>query len=165
MKEILTYYCDYNIWANEKLANFFVDKSEELLARPIENSFPSIRKTLIHILSAEKSWLARLAEQPANNKRVEDEFATSAMAFKALVAGSTDFAQFVHKQADSFFDKPIVYHTWDGNKWEMLPKIMIQHCMNHSTYHRGQLVTLARQLGMRHGVPSTDLLYYSRTIS
>ncbi len=165
MKDLLTYSCDYNIWANEKLADFFVEKPEELLARPIENSFPSIRKTLIHILSAEKSWLARLAEQPSNNKRVVDEFTNTAAAFNALVIGSKNFAQFVHQQPDSFFDTPVVYHTWDGTKWEMLPKIMIQHCMNHSTYHRGQLVTLARQLGMRKGVPSTDLLYYSRAIS
>jgi len=34
--------------------------------------------------------------------------------------------------------------------------------MNHSTYHRGQMITLARQLGLKEGVPSTDLLYYSR---
>ncbi len=165
MKELLTYYCDYNIWANEKLANFFADKPEELLARPIENSFPSIRKTLIHIVSAEKSWLARLAEQPANNKRVEDDFETTAAAFEALVKGANNFAEFVHKQPESFFETPIIYNTWDGTEWEMLPKVMIHHCMNHSTYHRGQLVTLARQLGMRKGVPSTDLLYYSRAIS
>lgn len=165
MKELLTYYCDYNIWANEKLANFFEDKPEELLTRPIENSFPSIRKTLIHILSAERSWLARLAEQPANNKRVEDDFATTAEAFEALVKGANNFAEFVHKQSNNFFETPIVYNTWDGSEWEMLPKTMIHHCMNHSTYHRGQLVTLARQLGMREGVPSTDLLYYSRAIS
>jgi len=44
----------------------------------------------------------------------------------------------------------------------MQPKIMVHHCMNHSTYHRGQLITLARQLGMKEGVPSTDLLYFSR---
>jgi len=165
MKELLTYYCEYNIWANEKLADFFADKSEELLSRPIENSFPSIRKTLIHILSAERSWLARLAQQPANNKRVVDDYESTAAAFETLVEGSKAFAQFVHNQPDNYFDAPISYQTWDGTKWEMLPKIMIHHCMNHSTYHRGQLVTLARQLGMRKGVPSTDLLYYSRTLS
>jgi len=163
MKEFLTYYCEYNIWANEKLAHFFADKPEALLTRPIENSFPSIRKTLIHILSAEKSWLARLSQEQANNKRVLDEFNTTVEAFNALVTGSKDFAKFVHKQPNSFFDTSISYNTWDGTQWEMLPKIMVQHCMNHSTYHRGQLVTLARQLGMRKGVPSTDLLYYSRT--
>jgi len=165
MKELLTYYCDYNIWANEKLANFFADKPEELLARPIENSFPSIRKTLIHILSAEKGWLARLAKRNADNKRVEDEFVNTAAVFSELVIGSKKFAQFVHEQPASFFETPVIYNTWDGTELEMVPKIMIHHCMNHSTYHRGQLVTLARQLGMRKGVPSTDLLYYSIAIS
>ena len=70
--------------------------------------------------------------------------------------------QYVERQEVDFFEKELSYQTWDGTPWKMQPKIMIHHCMNHSTYHRGQLITLARQLGMRAGVPSTDLLYYSR---
>ena len=112
MKEILTYYCDYNIWANQKLADFFADKSEELLSRPIENSFPSIRKTALHILSAETGWLARLSQDPKNNKRVEDNFNSTQQVFEALVETSKRFSQFVKNQPDSFFELPIGYKTW-----------------------------------------------------
>jgi uncharacterized damage-inducible protein DinB len=35
---------------------------------------------------------------------------------------------------------------------------MMQHVVNHSTYHRGQVVTMLKQLGVQ--VPSTDLLLY-----
>lgn len=165
MKNLLTYYCEYNIWANEQLALFFGDKSEALLVQFIENSFPSIRRTAIHILSAEKSWLARMEQDPTNNNKVVDDFDSTNAVFETLLETSKAFLQFVAKQDIAFFEQPITYNTWDGTIWEMHPKIMIHHCMNHSTYHRGQLITLARQLGMKEGVPSTDLLYFSRANS
>lgn len=61
-------------------------------------------------------------------------------------------------------NQTVPYTTWDGTAWEMSLKLMVQHCTNHSTYHRGQLITLARQLGIKKEVPSTDLLYFSREI-
>lgn len=164
MKDLLSYYCQYNIWANEKMADFLGKQPEALLSQKIENSFPSIRKTALHILSAERSWLARMQMDIGNNKKVQDDFASTKEVFAALVKTSSDFADFVQLQEVSFFNKTLAYHTWDGTAWRMLPKIMVHHCMNHSTYHRGQLITLARQLGMKEGVPSTDILYYSRAV-
>jgi uncharacterized damage-inducible protein DinB len=35
---------------------------------------------------------------------------------------------------------------------------MLQHLVNHSTYHRGQVTTLLRQLGAR--AEATDLLVF-----
>ena len=165
MKELLVYYCRYNVWANEKLAQFFVDKEEALMGQFIESSFPSIRKTLLHLLSAERSWLARLQQNPSLNARVVDDFVSTAAMLEALTEVSKNFSAFVENQDDNYFESIINYQTWDGTQWEMQPKTMIHHCMNHSTYHRGQIVTLARQLGMKEGVPSTDLLYYSRSLT
>lgn len=162
MKNLLSYYCEYNVWANEKIATFFSDKPAHLLSQPIENSFPSIRKTAIHILSAESSWLARMQQDTANNRKVIDNFESSNAVFSTLVETSKRFMRFVEDRDESFFEQDISYSTWDGTPWKMVPKIMIHHCMNHSTYHRGQLITLARQLGMKEGVPSTDILYFSR---
>ncbi len=161
MKDLL-YYCQYNVRANTTLLEFFKHRSEALLSQEIENSFPSIRKTALHILSAERSWLARMQLNQRNNQRVIDDFSSTKDLFYTLVSVSTEFGSFVGNQEDSFFDTELSYSTWDGTEWRMLPKLMVFHCMNHSTYHRGQMITLARQLGIKEGVPSTDLLYYSR---
>jgi uncharacterized damage-inducible protein DinB len=40
---------------------------------------------------------------------------------------------------------------------------MIHHCMNHSTYHRGQLITMGRQAGLADP-PRTDFIYYVRAV-
>jgi uncharacterized damage-inducible protein DinB len=34
------------------------------------------------------------------------------------------------------------------------------HCMNHSTYHRGQIVTMGRNLGFTDA-PMTDYNFYN----
>ena len=162
MKDTLIYYCHYNLWANAKIALFFSDKPEDLLTRPIENSFPSIHKTVLHILSAEKSWLARMAQDTANNKQVVDNFPSTQELLITLLHTSEQWIKFVEEQEEAFLKQPLSYNTWDGTAWEMAPKLMIQHCTNHSTYHRGQLITLARQLGIKEEVPSTDILYFSR---
>ncbi len=38
---------------------------------------------------------------------------------------------------------------------------MIQHCLNHSTCHRGQLVTVARQSDPED-IPASDFVYCER---
>jgi len=47
---------------------------------------------------------------------------------------------------------------FDGKNHRSLNWHMFHHVVNHSTYHRGQLTTMLRQLGAR-GV-STDLLMF-----
>lgn len=162
MKEILVYYCRYNIWANQKLATFFKDKPDDLLRQFVENSFPSIRETVLHILSAERSWLSRLQQDTSKNKRVLDDFGPTSEVFQQLVAVSEAFLAFIEAQDEQFFETQVSYQTWDGTGWNMQPKTMVHHCMNHSTYHRGQLITMARQLGFKENVPSTDILFFSR---
>ena len=122
MKETLIYYCRYNLWANAKIALFFSDKSEDLLNRPIENSFPSIHKTILHILSAEKSWLARLAQDTANNKQVVDNFPSTQDLLITLLNTSEQMIKFVEQQEEAFLHQPLSYATWDGTPWEMTPK-------------------------------------------
>jgi uncharacterized damage-inducible protein DinB len=38
---------------------------------------------------------------------------------------------------------------------------MLLHVFNHGTYHRGQLVTMLRQLGIEN-IPATDFIVWSR---
>jgi uncharacterized damage-inducible protein DinB len=48
-----------------------------------------------------------------------------------------------------------------GMKYHQLRSEMIHHCMNHSTYHRGQIITMGKQLNLSKA-PSTDLIFYYR---
>ena len=50
----------------------------------------------------------------------------------------------------------VSYDNVQGERWRYPLRSMLQHVANHSTYHRGQVVTLLRQLGAR--ASSTVLL-------
>ena len=41
-------------------------------------------------------------------------------------------------------------------RWELL-----MHCFNHASYHRGQVVSIMRQLDMTD-IPTTDMVVYQR---
>jgi len=55
---------------------------------------------------------------------------------------------------------PLQYEDFKGNDYAQLLYQQMQHKINHSSYHRGQLVMMLRQLGM--AVVSTDLINYIR---
>jgi uncharacterized damage-inducible protein DinB len=50
------------------------------------------------------------------------------------------------------------YENVQGEHWSTRTNTPCQHVVNHSSYHRGQIVTLLRQLGKIP--PSTDFLLY-----
>jgi uncharacterized damage-inducible protein DinB len=56
-----------------------------------------------------------------------------------------------------------VFHYQNTKKEQFKQPIyqMLLHMFNHGTYHRGQLVTMLRQLGIQK-LPSTDFIEWSR---
>ncbi|MEI9934102.1 MAG: DinB family protein [Ferruginibacter sp.] len=53
------------------------------------------------------------------------------------------------------------YKTFKGDPFTQPLYEVVFHVFNHSTYHRGQLVTILRQLGVEK-IPSTDLIVFYR---
>ncbi|MFY9554137.1 MAG: DinB family protein, partial [Blastocatellia bacterium] len=52
----------------------------------------------------------------------------------------------------------IAYTNTKGERWEYPLGRMMQHLANHSSYHRGQVTTMLRQLGA--AVSPVDLLVF-----
>ena len=50
---------DYNHWANVRVLDAVAKLTPEQFTKDLENSFRSVRGTLVHILSAEWVWLER----------------------------------------------------------------------------------------------------------
>jgi uncharacterized damage-inducible protein DinB len=78
------------------------------------------------------------------------------------LSNSASFNDFVESADQSFIDRLCDYTNLKGEKFSTPFSTIVMHCMNHSTYHRGQLVTMYRQLGLKE-IPSTDLITFDRT--
>ena len=161
MKNIYTQYCHYNLWANRRLTAIFKDLPEEKTNQFIENSFPSVKKTILHIWDAEIIWLTRLKGGHIDYFPSTHFSGSTVEAIEGLLSTSGAFLEFVEMQQDDFFASEIAFQTTSGTHFNHRAADMIHHCLNHSTYHRGQLLTMARQLGIASLV-STDMIFYLR---
>ena len=154
-------YARYNLWANRRIVELFASLTEAQAEQHIESSYPSVKRTMLHVWDAEVIWLSRLREAPIwefPSKNFKGDFQTASA---GLLATSTEFLAQVEATAEADFAKELSFSTITSGDYNHRVFEMIHHCMNHSTYHRGQLITFARQLGLRD-LPSTDMILYLR---
>jgi uncharacterized damage-inducible protein DinB len=71
---------------------------------------------------------------------------------------------FIEQQDDSFFTSSISYKDLAGNAHTNKNSEIIFHVMNHSSFHRGQLVTMLRNTGFEGKMPRTDMIVYFREL-
>jgi uncharacterized damage-inducible protein DinB len=154
-------YTAFNFWANEININWLKSKPLDLLEQPFPSSFPSLRETLLHIWSAEDVWLQRL-QGHAPTQFVAATFTGSSLELMDnLLRNSAAFRDFIGSREPDYFAQKIEYVHRDGKIYHQFTTEIIQHCMQHGTYHRGQIVTIARNLGLTDP-PKQDYIEHCR---
>jgi uncharacterized damage-inducible protein DinB len=153
--------CDlilYTLWADRQVLQAVRQANQEDLTRDTGVSFGSILGTLAHILGAQRMWLSRFSGKPLNRVPSIEDFPT----LPAWIAGWEETAAslevFLASLSDEQLAAPV---TWTNTRGVTATRPLWQpvaQLVNHSTYHRGQVVSLLRQMG--YAVPSTDLIYY-----
>jgi uncharacterized damage-inducible protein DinB len=154
-KDIATLYI-YNRWANRRALGSVRPLDHDEFTRDLGTSHGSVRGTLVHTMWAEWVWLRRWhGESP---KRIFDEGDFADLAAVTAYWGDLDDerAGFIARLTDDRLDQSITYENAKNQRWTYTLGHMMQHVVNHSTYHRGQIVTLLRQLG--HAPAPTDFL-------
>jgi uncharacterized damage-inducible protein DinB len=164
MKKQLVDYARYNLWVNTRLIALFQNSDDSLISKEIISSFPSIRTTLIHLWDVEVLWLMRLKGVSPKDFPSKNFSGSNAEVYANLLAISKEFLDFVEKQPAKFFNQPISFNILSATgEFTHKPADMVHHCMNHQTFHRGQLITMARQVGIT-AFPRTDFIMYKREV-
>ena len=148
----------YNKWANHRIMDVCRPLDTTHFTRNLGNSFGSIRDTLAHILGAEWVWLERWQHRSPKQLPIADTFpdiTTIDRRWQEIERGQNAFLE---KLTDTQLEQRIAYTNFKGERWEYSLGQMMQHLVNHSTYHRGQVITMLRQLGGK--AISTDYLLY-----
>lgn len=139
----------YNRWANTRLLEAAESLSVPELERDLRASFDSLQGTLIHILWGEQGWLHLWREGTFLPDPVPGEYPDLASLKNVWSQHQEAYAAYLHGLTQAQLDAPRAV----GPNTYALGEL-IQHILNHSTYHRGQVTLLLRQLG--HEPPSTD---------
>lgn len=163
MKETLLQLARYNIWANKRMMDTLLTLDNATLDQKIESSFPSLRATVYHMWSAEFIWLQRLqlVEHPVWIESVFNGSIQEACAAWEQV--STSLLHFIERQYnDHSFEHVLQYYNSKKTSFKNPVYGILQHVFNHATYHRGQIVTMLRQAGIKK-IPATDMIVFIRS--
>jgi uncharacterized damage-inducible protein DinB len=150
-------YANYNLWANSTLVSWLKAKPAAALEQEVPSSFPSIRLTLLHIWQTERYWLSIIRKEA---QQTYDEFnGTVQELFDALLKTSGELAAYINTMTDEMIrDRTLIVSPWFQSDFPNFEYIM--HAANHSTYHRGQVITIGRNLGFTDA-PMTDYNLYN----
>ncbi|HLW80404.1 MAG TPA: DinB family protein [Candidatus Acidoferrales bacterium] len=148
----------YNSWANHRVLDACAPLSPAQFTENLHSSFASVRDTLVHIMLAEWLWLERwLGRSPGFPK---GDFADLASICARWQKIEGDLDAFIQKLSAADLDRVVEYKNTKGNAFSNSMWQMLQHLVNHGTYHRGQITTMLRQLG---ATPlTTDLIAFYR---
>jgi uncharacterized damage-inducible protein DinB len=148
----------YNRWATHRLLEASQPLSPAALTRDLGTSHRSVRGTLVHTLWSEWIWLQRWRGTSPRQVFAEDDFPDVAAIEARWAEVERDRQDLLAHLAEDRLLAPIAYENLQGQRWEYALGLMMQHVVNHSSYHRGQVVTLLRQLGQTP--PATDFLVF-----
>jgi uncharacterized damage-inducible protein DinB len=152
---------DYHYWARDRALDAAAALEPEQFTRDLGNSFRSIRDTLAHLYAAEWAWCSRWNGQSPT--------AFPAVTFPDVPALrsrwselESDVRAVLERMGAQGLDAVIEYKMLNGDPRASVFWQMLQHVVNHASYHRGQVTTMIRQLGATPP-QSMDLITFYRT--
>lgn len=155
LTKLITNYAAFNEWANHKVVVWLDQLDQELLYKETPSSYSSIDYTLQHILRTQRFWLLFIGEQDTTgfNWAVRERDGENVLRELKDVSTQmkTEFAAFAEIDLLKILHFNMPWAKNDLNRYEY-----IVHVINHGTFHRGQIVTIARAIGITDGVVNTD---------
>jgi uncharacterized damage-inducible protein DinB len=151
---------EYNSWANRRTLDACSALNTEQFTRDLGSSFPSVRDTLSHICEVESLWLERWQGHSGTFLRPGSDFPTFASLRSRWDEVEPKLSTYVNALKPEDIARVIEHKTTKGVPQSAPLWQMLQHLVNHGTYHRGQVAAMLRQLGAKAN--STDLIFYYR---
>lgn len=150
----------FTSWATQRIFEALEPLPADQLQKDLKSSHRSIFGTLMHLVGAERTWLTRLTgAEPAPALSPSD---VPDLASLKGIWEKTGFgiAKWLGAMSDSRLAATFSMTIGDGSTHTHTYAQALQHLVDHGTYHRGQIITLLRQLGITP--PATSLIRFYR---
>jgi len=149
----------YNRWANRRLYGAVAQLDAEEIHAARSGFFPSIAKTLNHLLVADRIWLGRFAGRPSTHKRLDETLYEDFAALTAAREAEDQriiafFKELPQARIDAVFD----YKNMAGDPKSAPMDAVLGHLFNHQAHHRGQAHAMLSST--RAAPPSLDLVLF-----
>lgn len=150
----------YTWWANARVLALAEALSEEEFGRQLGGSFPSVRETLGHMYSSEWIWFERWQGRSPEGLPPGEEASTLGALREKWAAVEAEQKAFLAGITQARLDETLSYRSVKGDPFTQVLGDVLVHVVNHATHHRGQAVTMLRQLGKP--AQTTDFLVFIR---
>ncbi len=150
----------FNSWATQRIFDAVADLSADRFTQDMKASHGSIHGTLTHLVAAEKMWLSRCTGKPDAAMLTPEDVPTVANLKKTWEQTGFAAARWLGTLTDRSLQETFTMTTANGTSYTHTIAQAFQHMVDHSTYHRGQIITLLRQLGL--APPPTGLIRFFR---
>ena len=160
----------YNRWMNHSIYKTCLAMGQGNVDKNQNSFFPSISKTLNHLLLGDLVWLYRCSGDKGVMKFVDgngDDFKIRSLdqvIFSRLEAlwekrkdVDNDIVEYVESLSPDQVNESIEYRSTDGSSHSKDLGTVLTHWFNHQTHHRGQITALIHQQGYEFGI--TDLIF------
>lgn len=148
----------YSAWANERVLDAAARLDPAQLVADGGASFGSVRDTLVHLVSAQRVWIARCQNLPAR-AQLQPEAFPDVVAIRAVWAGGDEETRaFITRVDEAALSGMVRYINSAGEPnayplWQVLV-----HQANHAAQHRSEVAMLLTGFGCSPGL--LDFLYY-----
>jgi len=152
----------YSAWANQRLLEGCATLTAEEIERDLGISHDGILATLRHIYDAERVWFDCLLTNPALGPWWLPQDPAPELSLDALRQAWPEvwdkYRRLMEKWTAADLEVEIIVQLPDGEepifpRWKILT-----HALNHSNFHRGQVVGMIRTLG--HCPPAINRMDY-----
>jgi uncharacterized damage-inducible protein DinB len=151
---------DYHYWGRDRMLEAVAGLTPEQYTKDLGNSFKSVRDTVVHTYGAEWNWYLRWVGNSPTALPDPSAFPDVAGVGAAWKSQEQQVRLFVLTLGEENLHRTFKYRTFDGQETESVFAHMLQHLVNHATYHRGQVTTMLRQLGAPAPKPQDLIRFY-----
>src|SRR5262245_9807750 len=107
---------DYHYWARDRVLDAAAVLSPEQFTRDVGSSFKSIRDTLVHVYSSERTWYARWQGQSPKAHLPADQFPDVDSLRQAWAAHEARVRAFLDELGETDLDRVVEYTLFNGSQ-------------------------------------------------
>jgi uncharacterized damage-inducible protein DinB len=115
----------------------------------------------LHLWDAESIWWQRMKMLEQIYRPSESCCSDIKDVSNGLMQQGKQWHDWVINAQEHMFEHEFIYYNSKKEKHKQTVSQVLMHIFNHATYHRGQLVTILRQLGIQE-IPQTDFIVWCR---
>lgn len=138
----------YHVWARGRMLDGVEPLAPEQFTRDLGNSFKSIQDTITHLYFADWAWLKRWQGDSPTGPSPIQPIQDVAAARRTWEEHDIKLRAFVDDAGEDGVDRVFEYRMLNGSSGSSPFWQMLQHLVNHGSYHRGQVTTMLRQMGV-----------------